>query len=317
MTMTSVSVEPTETPKTPYLEWGPVIGGAITATAVSFLLLTFGSAVGLSATSPWPGHGISITIAAWAVLWWSILVQIGSFAAGGYLAGRMRRRWGDSLAEEVQFRDNAHGFLVWALGVLLGAWIVASAGGAFLKTATQATAAVGTGAAVGSAAKTADLATAPTDYAVDLLLRPAPRPGTTPGPAPAAATAPAPAPQRTNVGDDAALRSEAARIFAISIKNQEFTARNRDYLTQVVVQRTALSEDEAQKRVDAAMTEARDLELKVREQADKARKAAVLAGFLAAASLLISCVAACLAAALGGRHRDEGRVAVFFGHRFW
>ena len=308
MTMTTVPVETTEAPRIPYLEWGPVIGGAITATAISFLLLTFGSAVGLSVTSPWPGHGVSLTIAAWAVLWWSILVQIGSFAAGGYLAGRMRRRWGNSIAEEGQFRDHAHGFLVWALSVLLGAWIVASVGGTVLKTATP-TAAAGVSAASGGPARAADLATGPIDYGVDLLLRPAPRAATTP--------ASSPTPSQVNATGDASLRSEAARIFAISIKNREFTAPDRDYLTQIVEQRTGVSEAEAQKRVDAAMTEVRDLELKVREAANKARKAAVLAGFLAAASLLISCVAACLAAASGGRHRDEGRMAVLFGHRFW
>ena len=122
-------------------------------------------------------------------------------------------------------------------------------------------------------------------------------------------------PQRT---DDAALRTEAGRIFTASIKNQEFSARDRDYLTQVVMTRTGLPEAEAQQRVDAAMNEARDLEIKARQVADKARKAAVIAGFITAASLLISLVVACVPAGVGGKHREEGRSPHFFGHRrFW
>jgi hypothetical protein len=295
-----------------YLEWGPVIAGAFGAAAISFLLLTFGAAVGLSVTSPWPNQGVSLTVAAWAVVWWTVLVQVGSFAAGGYLAGRMRSRWGDSTSEEGQFRDSAHGFLVWALGILIGATVLAITTGGVVRTATQSAGVVAAGAASGAGG----LTTAPTDYAVDLLLRRFPTAATaTPGVNAAGAPAATTAPQRD---DDAALRSEAARIFAASIKNREFTQRDRDYLTQVVAARTGLPEAEAQQRVDAAMNEARDLELKARQAANQARKAAVIAGFIAAASLLISLVVACLAAGLGGKHRDEGRLPAFFGHRrFW
>jgi hypothetical protein len=287
-----------------YLEWGPVVAGALGAAAISLLLLTFGTAIGLSVISPWSDRGASLTILAWVVAWWTVLVQIGSFAAGGYLAGRMRSRWGDSVIEEGQFRDGSHGFLVWALGVLMGGIFLALTSGAVVKTAAQSASVVAAGAASGLAGK-ADLATAPTDYAVDLLLRQGPRTGGT-------ATV---EPQRA---DDTALRAEAGRIFAASIKNQEFSQRDRDYLTQLVMTRTGLPETEARQRVDAAMNEARDLEIKARQAADQARKAAVIAGFIAAASLLISLVVACAAAGLGGKHRDEGRSPHFFGHhRFW
>ena len=40
-----------------FVEWGSVIAGAITAAALSFVFLTFGSAIGLSAVSPWPNSG--------------------------------------------------------------------------------------------------------------------------------------------------------------------------------------------------------------------------------------------------------------------
>ncbi len=62
---------------------------------------------------------------------------------------------------------------------------------------------------------------------------------------------------------------------------------------------------------------ARDAEIRTREAADKARRAAVIAGFLAAASLLISCAAAVGAAAMGGRDRDDNTPLMFAGYRFW
>ena len=291
-----------------YLEWGPVIAGALAAAALSFLLLTFGTAVGLSATSPWPGRGVSLSLAAWAVLWWTVLVQLGSFAAGGYLAGRMRSRWGESGTDEGQFRDAVHGFLVWAVGVLIGATVLALAATGAVRTAAQSASVVAAGAASGAANRGAEIAAGPADYAVDLLLRPVAR---TQGASPVKN----PESQRT---DDMSLRNEAGRIFAATIKNQEFSQRDRTYLTQVVATRTGLPEAEAQQHVDAAVNEARDLEIKARQQADQARKATVIAGFIAAAALLISCVVACFAAGLGGLHRDEGKTPHFFGHpRFW
>jgi hypothetical protein len=296
-----------------YLEWGPVVAGAFAAAAISFLLLTFGTAVGLSITSPWPHRGVSLSLAAWAVLWWTVIVQIGAFAAGGYLAGRMRSRWGDSVTDEGQFRDAAHGFLVWALGVLIGATVLALSAGSAVKTATQSASVVAAGAASGATTRATDLAVAPTDYAVDFLLRPAPRTAT--GPTPPAA---APSPASGSRADDAAARAEIARIFAATIKNEALTERDQTYLTQVVMTRTGLPEAEARERVNAAVNEARDLEVKARQQVDQARKATVVAGFITAAALLIGCVMACFAAGFGGRHRDEGRAAMFFGHpRFW
>lgn len=297
--------------KSNYLEWGPVFAGAIAAAALSFLLLTFGGAVGLSLTSPWPDSGARLWVVALALAWWMVLVQIGSFAAGGYLAGRMRSRWIDSHTREGAFRDSTHGFMVWAVGVLMGAAVLALVGLGTAKTAADSASAVAAGAASGNLAKAAPAA-GPADYAVDLLLRPQPgQPGT------ATTTTTAVTDPNATRSNDEALRAEANRIFASAIKNQAFTERDRTYLTQVVTTRTGLPEAEAQKRVDASVTEARDLERKAREQADKARKATVITAFIAAMSLLVSLAAATVAAAAGGRHRDEDRIPMFAGHRFW
>jgi hypothetical protein len=282
--------------RSPYLDWGPVLGGAVGAAALSFLFLTFAGAIGLSITSPWPNSGASLTTVAIVVGLWMAVVQVASFAAGGYLAGRLRASWADTTLVEHQFRDGAHGFMVWATGVVLGAILLGMTGAGALSTLVQSGSLLAASAAKG----TQVLATGPADYAVDLLLRSGPRVGQT-------------QPAQNIDG----LRMEVGRIFTSAISNRELTARDRDYLTQVVVARTGLPEAEAQRRVDAAITEARDLEIKAREKADKARKAALIAGFIAAATLLISLAAACAGASLGGRHRDENKAPEFLGYRFW
>ena len=49
----------TPAPGSSFVEWGSVLAGAVLAAAISFVLLTFGAAIGLSATSPWPNSGAS------------------------------------------------------------------------------------------------------------------------------------------------------------------------------------------------------------------------------------------------------------------
>jgi len=285
------------------LEWGPVFAGAIAAAAIAFLMLTFGVSIGLSITSPWPDSGVSAATVAIVVGLWALIVQAGAYAAGGYLAGRLRTARLESTVPEGQFRDGAHGFMAWALGVVFSAVIVGMTGLSALNTAAQSTAMVAGGAASGAASKGAEaaLATGPTDYAVDYIFRAAPAGGK------AGATQ----------GPTADERAEVGRIISQTIRNRELTARDRDYLAQLVSRRTGMPQPEAQKRVDEAINEARTLEVRARQAADKTRKAALVAGFLAATSLLIGAAAAAAGASLGGRHRDEGRNPEFFGHRFW
>jgi hypothetical protein len=296
-------------PQSSYVEWSPVIAGAIGASAISFLLLTFGGAVGLTLTSPWPNEGVPAWAILFAVAWWSVLVEIGSFFAGGYLAGRMRTRWADATLHEARFRDGAHGFTVWALGVVVGALLVAYAGGAAVHSATQATATVAAGAASGNADA---VKTSAASKVTGLLLRPAPR-STAPAGAPSAtatsATASAPS--------DQAYRDEVNRILDTTVASRELTADNRNYLVGVVAARDGISEEQARQRVDASIAQLQTMENDARNAADKARKAGLMAGFLTAVSLLISLAAAIGGAHLGGRHRDEGTMPHLFGRQFW
>ena len=55
-----------------FAEWGAVLAGAVLAAALSFVLLTFGAAIGLSATSPWPNSGLSVKVIASLALFWAL-----------------------------------------------------------------------------------------------------------------------------------------------------------------------------------------------------------------------------------------------------
>jgi hypothetical protein len=308
--ISTAAVVPNATPFR-YLEWGPVILGALGASAISIVLLTFGAALGLTAVSPYPWAGISAKGLAVLSATYAALVTVASFGAGGYLAGRLRTPWSAAPLDESHFRDGVHGFGVWALGIVLGGLVAASGVSGIVKTAVQTTTAVAAAGAAGAAANPANgatvnrLSTEPTDYAVDRLL----------APAPTAAAAPAPDGNRPSRAE---LAAPIARVFAANLHNPQLDARDRATLVQLVVQRTGMPQADAEKRVDEAFADLKTAEQKARDAAEQARKAALIAAFAAAAVLAIACAAACGGAALGARHRDENAVIVFFGsRRFW
>ncbi|PSJ58334.1 hypothetical protein [Kumtagia ephedrae] len=300
-----------------YVDWPAILAGTFLATAVSFVLLTFGSALGLSLTSAYEGEGISLTGFAIAAALWLLWVQISSFFAGGYLAGRLRRRFGDASELESDLRDGAHGLTVWALGVLISAFIAYSGISGAASTAASAVSAAGGAAAtaVSGVAGAAGEALDQNELLLDRLLRPgtaapaegaaapaAPAPDTA-APAPGAAS-PAPAPDaaaRDTTGD----RGEFTRILLSTIADGQMDDADRQYLVSTVAQRAGIPPEEAQQRVDQLAQQAAELEAQARAAADRARRLTMLAAFITAASLFVSAVAAYYAATLGGNHRDK------------
>jgi hypothetical protein len=193
------------------VDWGAIIAGGLLATAISFILITFGAAIGLSLTSPYEGSGASLVVLAVAAGLWVVWVQISSFMAGAYLAGRLRRR-PDATAHEAEVRDGCHGLLVWTVGVLIGAtlaaWVassVASSGAAVLSSATRA---MGT-----AAAQTVVSSGNPLEYAVDTLFR---------------------SDNPQGAEGIAASGQEAARILATSAAQGSISADDKAYLARLV-----------------------------------------------------------------------------------
>jgi len=269
-----------------FVDWGAVFAGAVTAAALSFVFLTFGTAIGLTTVSPWPNSGVSAKTAASLAVFWTMAQQIGAFMIGGYIAGRLRASWAEANEDETEFRDGLHGALVWSIGIAFGALMLFAAAGAAARTGVEAVSKVAT-----AATNNADTIA----YYADALMRPAARPATGQGAAAAATPARAePLAQET--------RAEIGRIVARSVAAGSVTENDRGYLATIVAQRTGLPQAEAERRVNETITEATRA---TREAADKARRAAVLGGLVTAISLMVSLGAAWWAAQKGGNHRDQ------------
>ncbi len=145
-----------------YVDWSSILAGGVVASAIAFVFTTFGAALGLTLVSPYAGEG-SAMAALIAVGTWMLWTTISSFMAGGYIAGRMRRRIDTANADEVSIRDGIHGLAVWGgVAILLGAFLL----GASVDTAVQATTETAT--AVASTIDGATTDTAQTTAATDV-----------------------------------------------------------------------------------------------------------------------------------------------------
>lgn len=100
------------------VSWGSLFSGVLTALSISLLLALLGSALGFSMIAPWaqrPVGGVGTTMTIWTAA--ALLI---SLLAGGFVAGRLAMMAGVT-----------HGFLTWALSLLLaviiGCFIISGA----------------------------------------------------------------------------------------------------------------------------------------------------------------------------------------------
>ena len=281
------------------VSWAAILGGAVVASAMSLALLMLGTGLGLSSVSPYANSGASGTGFTITAAIWLIVVQIISSALGGYLAGRLRTRWVGLHNDEVHFRDTAHGFMVWAVGAIVGASLLASAASSVLGTGAQATGSIvsGIGSTLTSAAGAAGNAAADNSgnlqaYFTDMLFR-SDKP-------PADANSPA-------------VVAEAGRILARSTAAGEITPADKTYVAQLIAARTGLSQADAEKRVDDTLNQAKaalaKAEQTARDAADRARKAAAALSLWFFISMLVGAFSASYAATIGGRAREAAVVA--------
>jgi hypothetical protein len=316
-----------ETAEGSYVDWPAIIAGIVLASAISILLLTFGSAVGLSFVNFDAADDVNPLWIGIAAATWLLWVEISSFMCGGYLTGRLRRRRHDATEHESDVRDGAHGLLVWGGGLIVGALLALGGIGATAGAVGGAASAITQ--AAGNAA--GDIGDA-TGYFADMLLRPAApaaeggaaAPATPPAgaaagtptpPANVGATTPA-APALTLPADTAAARDEIGRILVQSATTGSVSDDDKAYLGQLVAANTGLSQEEATARVDQVLTTVDNAKAQAADIAEKTRRTTVLAAFLTAAALLISAVGAYWAAQMGGRHRDDGTIFADVFRRF-
>ncbi|GHC53720.1 hypothetical protein GCM10010096_27650 [Alcaligenes pakistanensis] len=274
------------------LSWGAVIGGAVIAAALTVTLLVGGTGLGFMAISPWSNDGASGTTLAISTIVWLFATQIIAYGIAGYVTGRLRTNWTGVHGDEVHFRDTAHGFLVWAVSVVVSVFLLGSGVASLVSGTAQAganLAGAGVGAAsavVGQAGK--DQAQGPgLAYFTDTLLRPS-DPANTPA-------------------QNANPEREVSRILARSLKEGQVSDQDQDYLLRLVADRTGLTPEQAKERLDSVQKQAKEaaekLEQQAREAADTARKAAAAFALWAFASLLVGAFVASLAATIGGRAR--------------
>ena len=224
--MTTIESEPTDmraAPRPPLggwrLEWSPIVLGAVTASAVASILITFGTAIGLgvsSASPTWRDTSFALWLLSGIFL---VLTALVSFASGGYLAGRMRSPYAPAAAEDVERRDGWHGLGSWALAILIGAIIAAL---------------VGMAASRPTALTTPPSTSEPSvlSYEIDHLLR---------------------GPRRPPNAELTPIRAETARILLTSSSHNGVSADDRGYLVQIVSATTGLTGADAERRVDSVI----------------------------------------------------------------
>jgi hypothetical protein len=252
---------------TSFLQWTPVIAGALVASALSLVLIAFGAAIGLSimSSSPtWRDASPALALLSGLFL---LLTAIASFGLGGYVAGRLRERWqAGAHSDVVEFRDGTHGVVAWALAVVITG-LVASASAAIIASK----------AATPTASPAATAGEPLIAYELDRLFR---------------------GDRRPVEGEITYSRAEAGRILLAATGRRGITADDRGYLAQLVAARTGIALPDAERRVDDAIAAATTA-------VQKARRSAVILGFATAVSLLAGAAVGWYASCVGGRHRDD------------
>lgn len=275
-----------------YVDWPAIFAGTVVAVAIGLLLTTFGAALGLSSITL-DGTDPSSTFELVLTALWLVLTLIASYLAGGYIAGRMRRRVDTATRDEVTARDGINGLVVWGLGSVLSAILLTNA--LSLAATTAGNVASGVGAVAQGAASAID--TGPVDpmaYLSGQMMRPAQvQPG---------------------AADPAEVAGQVGGIMANIVASGEISDADRAYLVSAVSANTNLSEQEAAARVDQGVVKAQETRQAAIDATRTARNAAILSAFVLAAASLIAAVASYAGAVHGGRHRDEGRI--FGGLRY-
>ena len=318
-----------------YLDWAAIVGGGVVAVAIASVFTGFGAALGRSTVSATPGEG-SFNLMLILSAFWVVVTLVASYMAGGYIAGRMRRRVDSVSADEVTARDGLNGLVVWGLGIIVSVFVlgtavsttvatvgaVASGAGAVAGTVVQATGTVMAEAAQGAITAAApmvqdDAPAGSMDYLNRTLLRP-----NTVGTAPA---------------DPATMAGDTAAILGNVLKTGEISDPERAYLVSAVVTSTGATPAEAATRLDAVIKAtqtarsdaekgladakaeadkfAADAEAVAIKTAEVARVSAILSAFLLASAAMVVAAAAYVGAVRGGRHRDEGRILGGFAYR--
>ncbi|MGK3042361.1 hypothetical protein ACSLBJ_05830 [Klebsiella michiganensis] len=293
------------------VSWGAIFAGAAAAASLALMLLMLGAGLGLTSISPWENQGLAAGTVGIAAIAWLTFTQIVASGMGGYLAGRLRTKWVDTHTNEIYFRDTAHGFLTWAVALLVSAVLLTTTISSLIGGSAKVVGSVAGGAtatAVNNAGEGSSmLSKSSMEYFTRSLFRAS---GSTPagnsnasGNDVMAMNQPAP-PQ----AESPAQLAEVTGIFANSIYSGALPKDDLTYVAQLVSQNTGISQQEAEQRVqavyDKAQANLKEAKDKAQQAADAARKTTSYVTLWSFISLLIGAFVASLCATYGGRQRD-------------
>ncbi len=255
------------------IQWSSIIAGAITAAAVAFVLHGFATGIGISTSSAAPTwRDASFPLVFLAGLY-LLLVSVASYGAGGYVAARLRARVAGPDGETT-FNDGMHGLLAWGLATLLTGLMALAVAQLIPRLAAPQGSTAGPTASIAGENIIA--------YDLDRLFR-----GERP---------------QTNINY---ARAEAARILLTVSSHNGMTQDDRNYLVQLVSSNTGLAQGEADRRVA-------DVAARAKADIERARHAAAILAFMAAAVALVGAAVAWFAACAGGRQREGLETAPAF-----
>ena len=290
---------------------GAIFAGAAAAASLALMLLMLGAGLGLTSISPWENQGLAAGTVGIAAIAWLTFTQIVASGMGGYLAGRLRTKWVDTHTNEIYFRDTAHGFLTWAVALLVSAVLLTTTISSLIGGSAKVVGSVAGGAtatAVNNAGEGSSmLSKSSMEYFTRSLFRAS---GSTPagnsnasGNNVMAMNQPAPP-----KAESPAQLAEVTGIFANSIYSGALPKDDLTYVAQLVSQNTGISQQEAEQRVqavyDKAQANLKEAKDKAQQAADAARKTTSYVTLWSFISLLIGAFVASLCATYGGRQRD-------------
>lgn len=293
------------------VSWGAIFAGAAAAASLALMLLMLGAGLGLTSISPWENQGLAAGTVGIAAIAWLTFTQIVASGMGGYLAGRLRTKWVDTHTNEIYFRDTAHGFLTWAVALLVSAVLLTTTISSLIGGSAKIVGSVAGGAtatAVNNAGEGSSmLSKSSMEYFTRSLFRAS---GSTPagnsnasGNDVMAMNQPAPP-----KAESPAQLAEVTGIFANSIYSGALPQDDLTYVAQLVSQNTGISQQEAEQRVqavyDKAQANLKEAKDKAQQAADAARKTTSYVTLWSFISLLIGAFVASLCATYGGRQRD-------------
>ena len=293
------------------VSWGAIFAGAAAAASLALMLLMLGAGLGLTSISPWENQGLAAGTVGIAAIAWLTFTQIVASGMGGYLAGRLRTKWVDTHTNEIYFRDTAHGFLTWAVALLVSAVLLTTTISSLIGGSAKVVGSVAGGAtatAVNNAGEGSSmLSKSSMEYFTRSLFRAS---GSTPagnsnasGNDVMAMNQPAPP-----KAESPAQLAEVTGIFANSIYSGALPQDDLTYVAQLVSQNTGISQQEAEQRVqavyDKAQANLKETKEKAQQAADAARKTTSYVTLWSFISLLIGAFVASLCATYGGRQRD-------------